>query len=184
MEDTTDRDHGNDRKIDRNEVVLSGRLSGVPGVKPLPSGDTLTTWKLTVRRPGRTREFVTETFECMTFDGPLGRSVADLRPRDVIEVRGTLRRRFFTTAYGRASVHSILAESVRVLERTVTVTFEGSPPTATPTDPQPAPRPSSARPTIPKPRPPSAPQGGPTRRSGTKGAREKEADRRERPSLS
>ncbi|PZG30334.1 hypothetical protein C1I98_31260 [Spongiactinospora gelatinilytica] len=184
MEDTTDRDRDINRNIDRNEVVLSGRLSGAPGVKPLPSGDTLTTWKLTVRRPGRTRECVTETFECMTFDDPLGRSVADLRPRDVIEVRGTLRRRFFTTAYGRASVHSILADSVRVLERTVTVTFEESPPTAGPAEADPAPRPGTARPTVPRQRSPSGSPGGPARRSGAKGAREKEADRRARPSLS
>ena len=36
--------------IDRNDVVLRGRLSASPELRTLPSGDTLLVFKLVVRR--------------------------------------------------------------------------------------------------------------------------------------
>jgi len=38
--------------IDRNDVVLRGRLSAPPELRPLPSGDTLLVFKLVVPELG------------------------------------------------------------------------------------------------------------------------------------
>lgn len=35
----------------RNEVLLVGRVSGVPELRELPSGDSLVSWRLVVERP-------------------------------------------------------------------------------------------------------------------------------------
>ncbi|MDF5759236.1 single-stranded DNA-binding protein [Spongiactinospora sp. TRM90649] len=150
--------------MDRNEIVLSGRLSDNAEVRTLPSGDTLTTWKLSVRRPGRTRESVTESFDCVTFDDELGRSVAALLPRDVIEVHGALRRRFFSTRHGRASVHEIVARSVRLLERTLIVSYDKPPPRAGRQGPEPAEAADAGPelpPLVPRPRRPPSSEAGP-----------------------
>src|SRR3712207_9397509 len=70
--------------IDRNDVVLRGRLSAPAEVRTLPSGDTLVSFRLVVRRPEpRVRGQSTDTLPCITYDRALQRRGTAWRPGGV-----------------------------------------------------------------------------------------------------
>lgn len=89
---------------DRNEVCLVGRVSSRPESRELPSGDTLWTFRLVVRRPPGvgTRQSV-DVFDVCAWTSRAQRSVKGWRDGDQVEVEGSIRRRFFRTAAGTAS---------------------------------------------------------------------------------
>ncbi len=94
--------------IDRNDVVLRGRLSAPAEVKTLPSGDTLVSFRLVVRRPEpRATGQSTDTLPCITYDRALQRRITAWEAGDVVEVEGALQRRFWRTASGTASVTEV-----------------------------------------------------------------------------
>ena len=67
--------------IDRNDVVLRGRLSAPAEVKTLPSGDTLVSFRLVVRRPEpRARGRTVDVLPCITYDRGLQRRAAGRQP--------------------------------------------------------------------------------------------------------
>ena len=85
--------------IDRNDVVLRGRLSAPAEVRTLPSGDTLVSFRLVVRRPGpQIRGRSTDTLPCITYDR-------------------ALQRRFWRTASGTASVSEVNCRRGRKVPR-------------------------------------------------------------------
>jgi len=88
--------------IDRNDVLLRGRLSASPETRTLPSGDTLVAFRLIVRRPrSQGRRQTVDTFDCITYDKRLQRRAVLWQPDDVVEVEGALQRRFWRSAAGR-----------------------------------------------------------------------------------
>lgn len=90
--------------IDRNDVLLRGRLSAPAELRTLPSGDPLVVFRLIVRRPerrGRGRSF--DVLACITYDRSLQRRVARWQPGDVVEVEGALQRRFWRNGTGTTS---------------------------------------------------------------------------------
>jgi single-strand DNA-binding protein len=90
--------------IDRNDVLLRGKLSAQAELRTLPSGDTLITFRLVVRRPEpRARGQSVDVLSCITYDRALQRRAAAWQPGDVIEVEGALQRRFWRTGAGTAS---------------------------------------------------------------------------------
>src|SRR3954462_3054944 len=90
--------------IDRNDVLLRGRLSAPAEIRTLPSGGTLVTFRLVVRRPEpRGRGQSVAVLTCITYARPLQRRVAVWQPGDVVEVEGALQRRFWRTGTGTAS---------------------------------------------------------------------------------
>ena len=101
-----------------NEVRLVGRLSRDPEERVLPSGDAVWTFRLVVPRPegGRSRQSV-DTLECAVWGGRVRGSVATWAADDVVEVTGSLRRRFFATGGGRASRVEIEVASGRLVRR-------------------------------------------------------------------
>ncbi len=91
--------------IDRNDVVLRGRVSAPAELRALPSGDTLVSLRLVVRRPEpRATAQSVDVLTCITYDRALQRRIAAWEAGDVVEVEGALQRRFWRTPSGTASV--------------------------------------------------------------------------------
>lgn len=92
-----------------NEVLLVGRVSGEPTTRALPSGDELTSWRLVVDRDGTAsaatgrRVPTVDTIDCVAHRRAIQRLVARWVHGDVVEVRGSLRRRFWRDKHGAAS---------------------------------------------------------------------------------
>jgi single-strand DNA-binding protein len=86
-----------------NEVRLVGRVSQAPEELVLPSGDLLWTFRVVVPRPAASGRGSVDALECAAWSSRARRSVASWRPDDVVEVTGSVRRRFFRTAGGAAS---------------------------------------------------------------------------------
>lgn len=83
-----------------NEVHVIGRVSGAPEVRPLAAGE-LVVWRMAVERPrpadgARRSDWIT----CAAaYPGP-GTDVRGLRVGDLLEIHGTLRRRFWRSRNG------------------------------------------------------------------------------------
>jgi single-strand DNA-binding protein len=102
-----------------NEVRLVGRVSQPPEERVLPSGDTLWSFRVVVPRPEgstRSRQQV-DAVDCCVWSGRVRRSVASWRADDVVEVSGSVRRRFFRTAQGVASRFEVEVSAGRLIRR-------------------------------------------------------------------
>lgn len=99
-----------------NEVHLVGRVSGVPSVRSLPSGDELVSFRLVVPRPPRRGDPArgqVDTIDVACWGAAVRRTAARLPEGQDVEVHGSLRRRFFATGAGRASRYEVEASGVR-----------------------------------------------------------------------
>lgn len=110
--------------VARNEVILIGRVSGAPQERELPSGDSLVSWRLVVARPtgGRrpppgVRATTVDTLDCVAWTAGLRRTARGLDDGDVVELQGTLRRRFWRAGAGAASRCEVEAIGLRRLTR-------------------------------------------------------------------
>ena len=104
--------------IDRNDVVLRGRLSAPPELRPLPSGDTLLVFKLLVRRDSpRPRGPRSDTITCVSYLPTLHRHAVAWTPEDVVEVEGSLQRRFWRTPTGTAVAYEVNCRRGRKVTR-------------------------------------------------------------------
>jgi single-strand DNA-binding protein len=98
----------------RNEVLLVGRLAAEPRTVTLPSGDELATWRLVVSRPAASHGPPVDTLDCVADRAPARRTVAQTPAGELLEVQGSLRRRFYRSADGgAASRYEVLATRVR-----------------------------------------------------------------------
>lgn len=83
----------------RNDVHLIGRVSGEPRLTTLPSGDLVVSVRLVVERPrppaGRGRRAKVDTLTCAAWTSSLRRTVMRWGAEDVVEVNGSLQRRFW-----------------------------------------------------------------------------------------
>ena len=104
--------------IDRNDVVLRGRLSAPAELRTLPSGDTLVSFRLVVRRPEPwVRGQSTDTLPCITYDRALQKRVTAWQAGDVVEVEGALQRRFWRTPTGTAVAYEVNCRRGRKITR-------------------------------------------------------------------
>jgi single-strand DNA-binding protein len=87
----------------RNEVVLTGRLSTYADARELPSGDEIVSWRLIVDRPADADRNGIDAIDCVAFATRLRRSALKWEPGAVIEVEGSLRRRFWRAGASTAS---------------------------------------------------------------------------------
>ncbi|MCW2622130.1 MAG: Single-stranded DNA-binding protein [Frankiales bacterium] len=108
----------------RNQVSLVGRLSGVPAERELPSGDRLTTFRVVVSRPPAragapegVRRTTSDTLDCVAWAAGLRRRVASLHAGDVLEVEGSLRRRFWRGGQGVSSRYEVEVTSIKRLRK-------------------------------------------------------------------
>jgi single-strand DNA-binding protein len=87
-----------------NSVELSGRVSGEPEARVLPSGDDLVTLRLVVARPAGGP---VDTIDLACWSRASRRSASRLGDGDHVHVTGALRRRFFRTPAGAASRYEV-----------------------------------------------------------------------------
>ena len=87
-----------------NSVELTGRVSGEPEERVLPSGDDLVTLRLVVARPAGGP---VDTIDLACWSRSARRSAARLGDGDRVHVTGALRRRFFRPPGGAASRYEV-----------------------------------------------------------------------------
>jgi single-strand DNA-binding protein len=104
---------------DRNEIVLVGRLSAEPTARELPSGDAMTAFRLVVRRPEghRASRVGFDTLDCAAWRADVRRTVGRWRRGDVVEVSGSLRRRFWRAGGIASSAWEIEVAKARRVSR-------------------------------------------------------------------
>lgn len=96
----------------QNQVALTGRVSGTPEARTLPSGDEIVTFRLVVRRtrprrgPARSTQTV-DTIECVAWTSRLRRTCARLQDGAIVSVTGELRRRFRRGGGGAQSWYAV-----------------------------------------------------------------------------
>ncbi len=108
-----------------NEVRLVGRLAGEPRERELPSGDLLVSFRVVVARPparagrggrngpgapGRPALPTVDTLDCAAWRADVQRSVRRATDGDLVELHGSLRRRFWrvgSTAASRSEVEVV-----------------------------------------------------------------------------
>ncbi|WP_436759936.1 single-stranded DNA-binding protein [Streptosporangium sp. V21-05] len=111
--------------MDRNEVILVGRLPEAAHIRVLPSGSKLGTWRLIVRRQHRWRGARVDTIPCASFELEVIEAVAGWLPDDIVEVTGSLRRRWWGSEGAKSSGYEVEVCSARRLERRVTTILTG-----------------------------------------------------------
>ncbi|MFC7492317.1 MULTISPECIES: single-stranded DNA-binding protein [unclassified Knoellia] len=87
-----------------NTVELSGRVSGEPESRQLPSGDQIVTLRLVVTRP---KGGPVDTIDLACWSSTTRRSAERVGDGDQVHVVGALRRRFFRTPGGAASRYEV-----------------------------------------------------------------------------
>ncbi|MEV4019088.1 single-stranded DNA-binding protein [Nonomuraea angiospora] len=106
--------------MDRNEVLLVGRLSAGVEEHSLPSGDTVAKWRIIVRRRRNRRgATLTDSIPCVTFDPETAATVRGLKPRDYIEVTGSFRCRVFGPSAAKIWRYEVEVSSARPYEADV-----------------------------------------------------------------
>jgi len=121
MSDTTAVFTGDDAD---NTVQLRGRISSAPVERELPSGASITTFRMSVARArtpmtAGSRQSV-DWVDCAAWSGRARRSVAGWSVGDEVEVTGALRRRFFRAGDGsstRLEVEVLTARRARARAR-------------------------------------------------------------------
>ena len=97
-----------DPHVHQNDVHLVGRLAVEPVRRELPSGDVLVSFRLVVaRQPGRRgpsgRGPSVDTLDCAAWRRDVQRTLTRMNPGDIVEVHGSLRRRFWRSGVAPAS---------------------------------------------------------------------------------
>ena len=107
-----------------NEVHLRGRLSATPTIRTLPSGAQVGLFRLVVAREvthpshrvhpsaaagadGVRRRPTVDTLDCAVWDESMHSWLAGCEPGLVLEVHGSLRRRFWRSPTGASSRYEV-----------------------------------------------------------------------------
>lgn len=94
-----------ERPVDEvNHVEITGRVSGDPTTRELPSGDELVTLRVVVARGHGSP---VDTIDCACWSARSRRAAGRFRDGDRVSAEGGLRRRFFRTPAGAASRYEV-----------------------------------------------------------------------------
>jgi single-strand DNA-binding protein len=109
-----DSDAESASRLGVNELVVCGRISGLPEERELPSGDIVVQLRLVVPRSGsRARAggggATVDTIDVACWTKALQRKAIRLKPSDLVTVRGAIRRRFWRSPGGPASRYEVEA---------------------------------------------------------------------------
>jgi len=106
----------------RNEVLLVGRLAAPPAERELPSGDVLVTFRVVVDRPPARRgeperRASVDALDCVAWTAGLRKAAGGWQSGDVLELEGSLRRRFWRAPSGLGSRYEVEVTRARRLSR-------------------------------------------------------------------
>lgn len=116
-------DEGDDGVAGANDVRLVGRVTSVPVVVDLPSGDALVSFRISVpRSPGAGKAVATasqrvDSIPCSAWSAALRRRIAGWRPGDTVEVTGAVCCRFYQAGGATRSRVEVVASSARIIRR-------------------------------------------------------------------
>ena len=96
-----------------NEVRLVGTLSQEPLSRVLPSGDEVVTVRVVVPRP----EGRSDALDCAIWTAAGRRKAKAWHRGDVVDIQGSLRRRFWRSPSGAASRWEVEVDQLRRLSR-------------------------------------------------------------------
>ncbi len=105
-----------------NEVHLIGRVAATATTRELPSGDHICVLRVVVPRGGAGRPVgrapTVDTVDCAIWAAGLRRRAERLDAGTVVEISGSLRRRFWRSPAGPASRYEVEVRSLRRVART------------------------------------------------------------------
>ena len=108
-------------ELGTNDVRLVGRLTALPALLELPSGDALVTFRISVPRAstatGAKKGQRTDSVPCTAWSPRLRRSVLAWRPGDLVEVSGAVRCRFYQAGGATRSRVEVEASTARIIRR-------------------------------------------------------------------
>ena len=109
---------GKSREIEGvNEVFLIGRVTSIAGEKKMPSGDIVSEFRVVVERPGKTgKGGAIDTVDIAVWKSALRKKVSSFKPDNWVEIKGSVRRRFWQSAAGIASRWQVEASEIRTLK--------------------------------------------------------------------
>lgn len=94
----------------KNQVKLTGRVSGSPKVKRMPSGDEVVEIRLVVERDNING---VDTLDIASWSSQLRRRALTLKDQEWISVSGVIRRRFWRSGQKLASRWQVEARELR-----------------------------------------------------------------------
>lgn len=96
------------------DVRLVGRMGGGVLERELPSGDIVCTFTVVIdRTPRRGSRVAVDAIPCQAFPARVRARVARLDPGVLVDVEGTLRRRFWRAPSGLGSALELDVRSIR-----------------------------------------------------------------------
>ncbi|WP_200958912.1 single-stranded DNA-binding protein [Nocardioides sp. Root190] len=106
-----------------NSVQLQGRITGVPEMRELPSGDAVCVCRLAVARdevrllPSGRRSPSVDVIDLAGWTARLRRSMGGWIPGDQVQVEGAIRRRFYQAGGRTMSRVEVEVSSARRVRR-------------------------------------------------------------------
>lgn len=88
------------KQVSENIVFLTGRVSGTPTARALPSGDQVVEFRLVVERGNRAGF---DTLDIATWSSLLRKRALKCEDQDWVSIEGAVRRRFWKTGKSVAS---------------------------------------------------------------------------------
>ena len=88
------------KQVCENIVYLTGRVSGVPSARSLPSGDEVVEFRLVVERDDRDG---VDTLDIASWSSILRKRALKFEDQDWVSIEGVLRRRFWRAGTSLAS---------------------------------------------------------------------------------
>lgn len=114
---TTQKSEDQEAVQTANDVRLVGRISQPAQVRTLPSGDTVTGFRVVVPRAGRASRPGSDSVACSAWTARTRRSVERWGVGDWVELEGAIRSRFYRGATGPASIVEVEVSRARLIRR-------------------------------------------------------------------
>ncbi len=100
-----------------NVVRLVGRISQPAQVRELPSGDSVTTFRIVVPRAARARRPGSDSLACSAWTARMRRAAERWAVGDWVELEGAVRSRFYRGPAGPSSIVEVEVGRGRLIRR-------------------------------------------------------------------